>query len=84
MLLNTQFLLIIVNFWLAEVTLSWQIINLLPSRLIPYIAGSTIAREVPATNLEVRMRSLSPTGNKSMNVIGIDGTLSRLGCLLPH
>ena len=34
MLLNTQFLLIIVNFWLAEVTLSRQIINLLPSRLI--------------------------------------------------
>ena len=61
-----QFLLVIVNFWLAQVTLLRKIINLLPSRLIPcrvlfarHATIAAIASEVPATNLEVRMRSLS-------------------------
>ena len=61
-----KFLLVIVNFWLAQVTLLRQIVNLLPSRLFrggfPLLAMLTvaaIARKVPATNLEVRMRNLS-------------------------
>lgn len=52
-----QFLLITV----AQVTLSWQIINLLPSKLVPWrflFARHSHAREIPATNLEVRMRSV--------------------------
>ena len=56
-----QFLLITVNFWLAQVTLSWQIINLLPSKLVPWrflFARHAHTREIPATNLEVRMRSV--------------------------
>ena len=53
-----QFLLITVNFWLAQVTLSWQIINLLSSKFVPWrflFACHAHAREIPATNLEVRM-----------------------------
>ena len=56
-----QFLFITVNFWLAQVTLSWQIINLLPSKLVPWrflFARHAHAREIPATNVEVRMRSV--------------------------
>jgi len=56
-----QFLLITVNFWLAQVALSWQIINLLPSKLVPWrflFARHAHTREIPATNLEVRMRSV--------------------------
>ena len=50
-----QFLLITVNFWLAQVILSWQIINLLPSKLIPWqfiFAPHAHAHKIPTTNLE--------------------------------